>query len=204
MDFINTEPHKRMQYVDPNDFDLDYYLDAHTNSERHCLKDKNGYIIHIFSSKEQADQQIDILKHFAWEIRRGLEEKVRQHKKEFPKYYIPTYEEANFTHKALYKGFTADVPAFNPYENWFGVSVSIVQGMYPDAILSRNNKQIILSKYGICTRTPLETEEKYSEFKKLSKSGSIKYLCFKNNDQIEYETFSGELPSNEFIEQFIS
>ena len=201
MTHINTEARKRMQYIDTNDFEFEYHLDVHTGAERHCLKDKNGYIIHFFDTKEQADEQIPLLKTFGRELMRGLQEKVRQHKRNFPQYYEPTYEEANFSHKALIKGFVPFPEYFKPYDNWFGVSACAYQGYTPDAILTRGDKKIILSLQGMAMPMPKEKIEGWDE---VAKECNLKYLAFINGEKTEYETYFGQLPSAEFIEQFIA
>lgn len=194
--YTNTEPHKRMQYPDSNDFKFEYCLDTHTGIERHCLKDKNGYIIHFFESKDQADKQIPLFKLFGSEIFAGLQAKVRQHKTDFQKYYIPIYEEANFTHKALIRGFEGNEKNINPYNNWFGVSTYV-----PDMILRKGEKKIILSLQGMHMPMPKNKIEGWDE---VAKQCGLKYLAFFNGDKTEYETYFGQLPNDEFIEQFLA
>lgn len=131
------------------------------------------------------------------EITRELEEKFRQHKRSFPQYYFPTYKEANFTHKALCKGFTTINDDFDPYNNWFGVSL-----YSPDVNLVRENKRIVLSLQGFLMRIP-KPEENIQGWHEVSKQRSLKYLAFMDDNDIKYETFFGNLPDEEFIEQFI-
>ena len=115
-------------------------------------------------------------------------------------YHTPTYENANFIHKALIMGFEPYPKYFNPNDNWFGVSAISDKGHTPDAKLTRGNKKIILSLQGTYMPFPKEITPQWES---LAKQIALKYLGFYEGDQIKYETWFGNLPSNEFIERFI-
>lgn len=93
--------------------------------------------------------------------------------------------ESNFIQKAISNGFIPDEKDFTPNSNWFGVSKQ-----HPDVILNKDNRTIVLSLNGCLTPYSINENGK-------------KYICFKENNKIIYESFFGELPSVEFIESFI-
>ena len=114
---------------------------------------------------------------------------------------MPTYEEANFTRRALMNGFVASPAHFNPCHNWFGVSACAYPGYTPDAILTRGNKKIQLSLQGFGMPMPKKPPP---EFWVLADKLNLKYLGFFIDGKAIYQTWYGELPDMEFIENFIS
>lgn len=117
------------------------------------------------------------------------------HKIMRPDLYEPTYDEANMTHRFIKRGFNPS-RGFNPYENWFGVSV-----YEPNLIFTRGKKAVLMSLQGMSM--PLPTSENTGTWE-LIKSRSCKYIGFKDGKNILYEDWSGNLPSQDFIENFIS
>ena len=89
-------------------------------------------------------------------------------------------------------GFAWATKNHNPNNNWFGVSV-----YEPDLLLVKDEKTIHLSLQGVSSKWV----EKYEH---LFQTGSIKYICFRKNDSIEYEDWTGVLPTNEFIQNFLN
>lgn len=108
-------------------------------------------------------------------------------------YITESLKQSNFVQKAISNGFTPLPKDFRADSNWFGVSKQ-----HPDAIISRGEKKIILSLQGMLT--PESSDEKVQNL--ISELG-VKYICFKSNDVILYESFFGEMPDNEFINRFI-
>lgn len=196
MSWENKDAGKRKPYPDREDYEFEYCLDTHLGYDRHCLRDKRGWIVHIFKDEEDMKLHKEILILFGWEIMRRLEDKVGIHKREHPGYYNPTYEEANFVHKALIRSFEVKPESYTPYNNWFGVSL-----YEPDAIFRRGDKTIILSLQGVLFRHPGYEMEGYEE---LLKSRAVKYICFKKGGEELYVTHTGILPDNNFIETFLS
>ena len=191
---INNEAHKRLQYPDHRDFDLSIGEDF-CGYNRVFIQSKSGRNIHFFKTRQEAEDNLSLLRLFAKNLRISLENKVRAHKKEFPQYYVETYEEANFVHKAIYKGFKSIDAPISPYFNWFGCS-----RYAPDQRLKRGDKKIILSLQGMGMPPPKEFTPQWQE---VAKEKALKYLGFYNGDAVEYETYYGNLPDKEFIEEFI-
>lgn len=187
---------KRLEYPNEKDYRIEYYLDRHLGYDRHCARNESGQILHVFESKEQADSQIDLLRIFAREMLNAHNDRIMFHKRNNPEIYKPTYEEANFVDKALIMGFKPNFDV-KPYDNWFGVSAYC-----PDLVLIRGGKVITLSLQGSAMRIPKE-DEMTPEILKLMQSVSCKYISFVNDGKYEYENFGGNLPSNEFVENFI-
>ena len=92
----------------------------------------------------------------------------------------------HFITEALSKGFKSR-KEYSPKDNWFGVSV-----YHPDLVLEKDNKKIILSLQG--------TLSKWNDaYKELFDTGSVKYICLKENDKIIYENWTGIFPDNNFL-----
>jgi hypothetical protein len=103
-------------------------------------------------------------------------------------------EQSNFVQKALDYGFqTPDKKPFKTNDNWFGISL-----YHPDAVFLKGDRKIIMSLQGIYT--PMNVPEKYREIEKKCK---LQYIAFVESDNIIYETFTGEIPSIEFVDNFI-
>lgn len=189
---INTQAHKRKFYPSYGKFSC--YTTRYNGTW--VLRNGTGETLFEFESEEQktihAGAMINILKI----MYRNMEDEYLSHKRFNPQYYYPTYEEANFTHRALMNGFEPRPENFDPYNNWFGLST-----YDPDARLTRGNKTIILSLQGIGMPEPKEITDGWYE---VAKQGALKYLCFYIDEKVIYETWFGQLPEMDFIEQFIS
>lgn len=150
---------------------------------------------------DEFNQDCQKLSHYKRDEFSVLQSEYFIHKWNNPSVYEKTYEEANFTHKALMRGFKANIlkEKFYPYTNWFGVSAGAYTGMSPDEVLSKGNKRIFLSIQGMLT--PNEASVLYPE---LSKQMALKYICFMEGDNEVYKTYTGEVPSEKIIEDFIN
>jgi hypothetical protein len=165
------------------------------NKETHVLKNGQGDILYVFKNKEErhlkAQAMIDILSI----VYRKQEEEYLLHKRNNPQLYAPTYKEINFVAKALTKGFWSHPEDIDPNDNWFGTS-----RIKPDALLTKGHKQIKLSLQGISMPSP---DLQSSDIMALLNNCACKYLAFIDNGKILYQDWTGNLPSNEFIEKFI-
>lgn len=83
---------------------------------------------------------------------------------------------------------------FSPKNNWFGLSTYC-----PDASFKNGNKKVILSLQGVSC----SFAEYKEEHKELWDTMSIKYVCFKNDEKIVYEDYTGIMPNEEFIKDFV-
>jgi len=86
---------------------------------------------------------------------------------------------------------------------WFGVCLN-----HPDLILKRKKKTVILSLSGqlsiiAINRLYRESPEQYNRLLPITYSVNCKYICFRDNDKIIFETFTGENPSGEILNQFL-
>lgn len=139
------------------------------------------------------------------------------HKRERPDLYRPEYGEMKMTQRFLVKGFFSftyrvvadsfignEIRGFQGFRwvshipdcnnNWFGVSV-----YEPDFLFIRNDKQIIMSLQGASMPIPT-TENELSLFY----ARACKYIGFFQGEKTVYESWSGDLPTQEFIENFIA
>lgn len=195
---INTQAHKRIQYPDSRDYDFNIKRVNHYGEDTYVVC--NGFDWYVEFEKDEAKSKIllENYKRYGKEIKRRIEDRVRIHQRQKPEFYVQTYEEANWVHKAIYKGFRvkANAEIFNPYDNWFGVSKNM-----PECILLKGDKKITLSMQSLLM--PKEGFYK-EELKPIFDSMSVRYLCFSDNGNVVYETYTGILPEMDFIEQFIT
>lgn len=190
---MNIEAHKRKFY--PNKGLFGTYTTM--KEGQWVLMNNQGDLIYSFKSEEEknnsAQSICDSLMNIYWK----LEREYLQHKMDFPQYYEPTYEEASWLQRALYRGFKY---RYKSDGNWWGCSLT-----HPMNVLERDNKRIILSLQS--AGIPDRIWEKHYE---LAKARAVRYIGFYISDQdtLEpeyciYEDGTGELPSMEFIEEFI-
>ena len=108
----------------------------------------------------------------------------------------------NFADKLISIGFKhEDFPCwdkvnFNPKDNWLGLSK-----YHPDIIFKKGDIRIFFSLQGMLCK---ETYEEYFRYKELYDSGSVKYISIYKKDQQIYLTFTGECPSDEFINEHLN
>lgn len=190
---INTEAHKRKLVPDRSD----YTCFTKIVNGKYVLKNSNGNVLYTFKDEEDCKLKANAIGEALYSVYRLKQIDYETHLRNYPQYYVQTYEEANWIHRALYKGFKiVGNDEINPYHNWFGCSL-----YSPDRVLQKDKKFIKLSLQGIVTRVNYQVSEKYKE---LFENRAIRYLVFIDNEKIVYETWTGELPSNDFIEDFIN
>lgn len=103
----------------------------------------------------------------------------------------------NFIKTAIENGFIPHPKDFTPNSNWFGVSKQ-----NPCAMLTRGDQKIHISLNGFSMPFPYYNE-RIDEIKSLMREIGCKYLCFKEGETKLYETYFGELPSQDFLDGFI-
>lgn len=139
------------------------------------------------------------------------------HKGMRPDLYFQTYSEMNMTKRFMAKGFLSftyrvvaasfignEIRGFQGFSwvqhipdcnnNWFGNSV-----YEPDFLYVRNDKQILLSLQGMSMPIP-NSENGLA----LLQANACKYIGFFSGGKTDYQSWSGELPTQEFIEKFIA
>lgn len=90
---------------------------------------------------------------------------------------------------------------FSTKNNWFGVST-----YHPDAILECGTKKLILSLMGAfgyeiyIRNVPNGINE---SFNTLSANRAVKIILLMNGNNVVYSTFSGEVPSEDIITEFL-
>ena len=195
---INTQADKRIQYPDSRDYEFAIKPVKHQGEDTYVIYNKFDMYVEFEKDEANAKELLRNYNRYGLEIKRRIEDRVRLHKKSNPAFYVQAYEEANWVHKAIYKGFKvkANADKFNPYDNWFGVSKNM-----PECILLRGDKKITLSMQSFLM--PKDGFHK-EELKPIFDSLSVRYLCFSNNGEVVYETYTGILPEMKFIEQFIT
>jgi hypothetical protein len=193
---MNNEAHKR-KIVPRALFFCTFTTFCH-KINKFVLKNAEANVLYTFKDNEEKKDIANKLISVISEIERVIKLEAYIHRVDNPTIYSHTYEEANFVHRAIFNGFDSKSLRESPYSNWFGVSI-----YSPDAILLRNkdNKKIHLSFNG--ATYPLNKIQQNESLMKLARNRSIKYLAFIENGEAKYETFTGELPDNEFIENFI-
>ncbi len=103
--------------------------------------------------------------------------------------------EQSFTGQFLNAGFESSQKDLRPTINWHGVSV-----YHPDLILSRGEKQVILSLQGCLTRIDNEI---YKRYENLIKDCALKYIRLQDKDDAIYEDWTGNLPPKEMVSEFL-
>ena len=84
-----------------------------------------------------------------------------------------------------------------PYgQNWYGLSVYA-----PDAWFMKDgfDAEVLISLQGRLTPYPKSEEDRI-----LMKNMACRYICIMIGAEVIYETFSGKLPPDELIENFIN
>jgi len=105
----------------------------------------------------------------------------------------------NIVEQLLLVGFKDPVfPNFNPKNNWFGVSL-----YHPDVCFERESKTAIFSLNGCLMNTDI-TKEKYEELKPIFDEMKAKYICLRSGKEIIYETYTGVLPSEKILNDFLN
>jgi hypothetical protein len=87
---------------------------------------------------------------------------------------------------------------FNPYDNWFGVS-----RQYPDVVLKKDNKEIILSLQGTLGVYYINENDIKDDIIPLMNSMSLKIIVFKKNGTVVYKNLTGIFPDEKFIKKFV-
>lgn len=192
---ICTEPHKRILVPD-----RDEYLCCPKLKEGvWFLENANKRNVVKFFSEEEKEEKSKILIDGFISMYVYVNNQYLSHKNNFPQYYVPTYEEANWVHRAIYKGFKNRAwgrEDIDPYDGWFGCNVLADKTKSPDVELFRGCKVITISLQGLYTKNT-------NEYRELWDKRAIRYLCFKDGEKELHETWTGQLPTMEFIEAFI-
>lgn len=185
----NKEAHKRKFYPDKPSF----MCHTTTKDGLKILVDGRGKTLYVFKDEEEYEQKAQAMINILRIQCRRMEDEYLSHIRWHPEYYRPTYEEANWIHKAYMRGFELIMGSTDFYNNWFGLSL-----YWPDAKFKRGNKLIHMSLNGTTFYYP-EDPDIIEAIRKVEP----KYLGFFINDEPVYENWFGNLPSQEFIEDFI-
>ena len=106
--------------------------------------------------------------------------------------------------------FQSQWKSFNPNDNWFVVSL-----YHPDAKFKYGNKEVELSVQGMLVPSIEEecidfntdkkdiTNEEEQNIMVLIKKRAVRYVSFKQAGKVLYYSLTGQLPSQEFIQDFI-
>lgn len=105
----------------------------------------------------------------------------------------------NISESLLEAGFKCNVKDFNPKDNWNGLSL-----YQSDVIFKRGEKIVGMSLQGILVIFRLSELGDQNEYKELLNSCSVKWIGFKNGDNYVYETFSGEMPTEDIFNSFLN
>lgn len=192
--FINTKSHLRKSIKkDELDYAITWeYRNLGHGEFKYASVNGHGQTLEFFNEIQDGYTPPD------WVVKRAVEDRDRQYKRDNKDAYIPLYEEANFVHKLIYRGFIPRTVngRFTPYDNWFGVSA-----YSPDLTLKRGKKFVKMSLQGVSIPFDIP-EDRAIELAPIFKERACRYMCFVDGDNMLYETFTGELPSNEFITEF--
>jgi len=84
---------------------------------------------------------------------------------------------------------------YNPSTGWLGIDMD-----HPDAWFTKEgeDKELILSLQGLLTGMPDRDEDWL-----LMKNRAVRYICLKVDGKKIYETFSGKIPPDEIITEFL-
>lgn len=105
----------------------------------------------------------------------------------------------NLSEKLIASGFKPDTgtnSVFNPKNNWMGVSV-----YQPDVFFDKGNKTVHLSVQGLAMPTPSPMTK---EMLSLLQNRAARYIGFSIDRGKIYESWTGVMPTEEFINDFLS
>jgi len=106
-----------------------------------AIKNGIGDTVYKFKSDEEYKTSSQSMCDAIHEMYLLLYRKYDLHKIKNEQYYIKSYDEANFPHKAIYKGFEVkNRPNYNSYTNYFGVGIHDAP-----VTLIRGDKKITIS-----------------------------------------------------------
>lgn len=81
---------------------------------------------------------------------------------------------------------------YNTSTGWFGLTMD-----HPDAWFRKEDNELQLSLQGV------QTPGNWSGHEVLMQNRAVRYICLKFGEQKIYESFSGEVPPDEIVSQFI-
>lgn len=131
-----------------------------------------------------------------WSYREWIREEIKR--KDFEESFTGQFIKSGFEvyksffdqSKCLY-GFVKD-KSFSPTLNWFGVSL-----YSPDRIFLKKEKKITMSLQGMI----IPYNERYDD---LFKTKSCRYIKIQDGETILYEDWTGNLPDQELINNFLN
>lgn len=90
---------------------------------------------------------------------------------------------------------------FYPSNNWFGIGIM----EHPDAEFVRDNKNCVLSLQGVLVAEEMNlmTQQERADNLALIKSRACKYVRLKVDGKIIYKSYSGVLPPEELLSEFL-
>ena len=139
----------------------DYQCYTTCKQGQYILMNGSGDVLYYFKDENEKKENAQSIIDSIFRLYRIKYDEYENHYRENPQYYIKTYEEANWVHRLLYKGFkeVGHSGSIDPYLNWYGCSL-----YSPDRCLGKQNKKIFLSLQGMYMRLDgdvLKITEKY-------------------------------------------
>ena len=148
------------------------------------LKNGLGNILYQFKDESEREHKAQGMVDVMWNLYQKLQSEFWIHRADHPEYYYKTYEEANFPHRAVMKGFVSNKKDYDPYTNWYGVST-----YDPDIELIKDGKKIQFSLQGIGMPFPEQPDE---NFHAVAKGIGLKYIGLFENKVPVYQNWYGQ------------
>lgn len=101
----------------------------------------------------------------------------------------------NISELLIDNGFEVTPKDFNPKNNWFGVSLYC-----PYVKFTKVDYKVELSLQSAAIMPDYYTVQEHRELFEAKKS---KYIGFYNSNKVMYKSWTGIMPSNEFVDEFI-
>lgn len=101
----------------------------------------------------------------------------------------------NISELLIANGFEVTPKDFNPNNNWFGVSL-----YHPYVKFTKGDYKVELSLQSAAVMPDYYTVREHRELFEAKKS---KCIVFYNSNKVMYKSWTGIMPSNEFIGKFI-
>lgn len=190
--WICEDANKRISYPNRNE----YMCYTTTINGKLSLKNGVGKLIYEFIDEEEKEKKSQGMIDALIKLYQIKFDQSFLYEREHPNYYIKTYQEANWAHKSIYKGFIPLDKEYNPYHNFFGCSA-----YDPDKMLIRGSKKIIISFQGIGTRVDNFIMNKY---KQIFDAMFVRYIGLFNNKETVFESWDGSVPKENIIESFFN
>lgn len=180
----------------PNKGDFSFYTTFRDG--KWCAITNNGALLRMADTQDELHSYTKFAYAYYQDLYTALYNDASYHRRDYPEYYYPTFDEANPVQKALIRGYEVIVgDKDNHTTNWFGVST-----YHPDKVLERGSKKIILSFQGAYAFDGF-TNEDFAKYSELINSRSLCVVRLEDGGKAVYRGIGKSFPDEKFYLDFI-